>query len=196
MKKSSSVSSGALILAGVIACFILSGFAALLYQTAWMRQFSLVFGTSELAIAAVLSAYMGGLALGAAIAARFVHRIRRPVLFYGVLEAGIAISALLVPWLLTLASLLYVAVFGGQPNQFYGCDSTLTDKIRCPNQRANWVTCGIIICYEYGRRDWRYINRGLYSSSAFWTKRHGLVWCGYQSYRLPNRGIHRKINWN
>ena len=114
MKKSSSVSSGALILAGVIACFILSGFAALLYQTAWMRQFSLVFGTSELAIAAVLSAYMGGLALGAAIAARFVHRIRRPVLFYGVLEAGIAISALLVPWLLTLASLLYVAVFGGQ----------------------------------------------------------------------------------
>ena len=81
MKKSSSVSSGALILAGVIACFILSGFAALLYQTAWMRQFSLVFGTSELAIAAVLSAYMGGLALGAAIAARFVHRIRRPVLF-------------------------------------------------------------------------------------------------------------------
>ncbi|MEE9570199.1 MAG: hypothetical protein V3W02_00730 [Gammaproteobacteria bacterium] len=33
------------ILAGVVACFVLSGFAALLYQTAWMRQFSLVFGT-------------------------------------------------------------------------------------------------------------------------------------------------------
>ena len=57
------------ILLGVIACFVLSGFAALLYQTAWMRQFSLVFGTSELAIAAVVAAYMGGLALGAAIAA-------------------------------------------------------------------------------------------------------------------------------
>ena len=57
------------ILLGVVACFVLSGFAALPYQTAWMRQFSLVFGTSELAIAAVLAAYMGGLALGAAIAA-------------------------------------------------------------------------------------------------------------------------------
>ena len=58
------------ILLAVVACFVLSGFAALLYQTAWMRQFSLVFGTSELAVAAVLSAYMGGLALGAAIAAQ------------------------------------------------------------------------------------------------------------------------------
>lgn len=103
------------LLAGVIACFVLSGFAALLYQTAWMRQFSLVFGTSELAVAAVLSAYMGGLATGSAIAARFVDRIRRPVLFYGLLEAGIAISALLVPWLLQLAHASYVAVFGGQP---------------------------------------------------------------------------------
>ena len=80
-----------------------------------MRQFSLLFGTTELAVAAVLSAYMGGLALGSAIAARLVDRIRRPVLFYGLLEAGIAISALLVPWLLQLTHGLYVAVFGGQP---------------------------------------------------------------------------------
>ena len=103
------------ILLGVIACFVLSGFAALLYQTAWMRQFSLVFGTSELAIAAVLAAYMGGLALGAAIAARYVHRVRRPILFYGLLEGGIAISALAVPWLLSLLNAVYVAMFGGQP---------------------------------------------------------------------------------
>ena len=44
------------VLLGVVACFVLSGFAALLYQTAWLRQFSLVFGTSELAVATVLSA--------------------------------------------------------------------------------------------------------------------------------------------
>lgn len=103
------------ILGGVVACFVLSGFAALLYQTAWLRQFSLVFGTSELAVAAVLAAYMGGLSLGAAVAARYVHRITRPVLFYGVLEAGIAISALAVPLLLQLARIVYVAALGGQP---------------------------------------------------------------------------------
>lgn len=115
MQKISSKQSNNLILFGVVACFILSGFAALLYQTAWMRQFSLVFGTSELAIAAVLSAYMGGLSLGAMLAARFVHRITRPVLFYGLLEAGIAISALAVPLLLMLARILYVSILGGQP---------------------------------------------------------------------------------
>ncbi|MDZ7684491.1 MAG: fused MFS/spermidine synthase [Gammaproteobacteria bacterium] len=103
------------ILLGVVLCFVLSGFAALLYQTAWMRLFSLVFGTSELAVAAVLAAYMAGLAIGAGVVARYVHRIRRPVLLYGLLEAGIAGSALAVPYLLTLLNRLYVAVFGGQP---------------------------------------------------------------------------------
>jgi len=114
-QKENAQNASRLIVAGVVACFVLSGFAALLYQTAWMRQFSLVFGTSELAVAAVLSAYMGGLALGAILAARFVDRITRPVLFYGLLEGGIAVSALSVPSLLKLASLAYVGVFGGQP---------------------------------------------------------------------------------
>jgi spermidine synthase len=100
---------------GVSACFLLSGFAALLYQTAWMRQFSTVFGTSELAIATVLSAYMGGLALGAALAGKFITRVNRPVLTYGILEAAIAGSALMVPVLMGLANWAYAAVLGGQP---------------------------------------------------------------------------------
>ncbi len=99
---------------GVCACFLLSGFAALLYQTAWMRQFSTVFGTSELAVATVLSAYMGGLALGAALAGKFIQRVKRPVLTYGILEAAIAVSALLVPVLLGMARWAYAALLGGQ----------------------------------------------------------------------------------
>ena len=106
---------GRIVLAGVTACFVLSGLAGLLYQTAWLRQFSLVFGTSEMAVATVLAAYMGGLAAGAAVAGRYLTRVRRPILAYGVLEAGIAISALAVPWLLTGASALYASVLGEQP---------------------------------------------------------------------------------
>lgn len=116
MKYRSLFKSESVVVVGVVACFVLSGFAALLYQTAWMRQFSLVFGTSELAVAAVLSAYMGGLAFGAGIAARYVHKVTRPVLAYGLLEAGIALSALAVPRLLSLASLLYTALLGAQPD--------------------------------------------------------------------------------
>jgi spermidine synthase len=98
------------------ACFLLSGFAALIYQTAWTRQFALVFGTSELAVATVLAAYMGGLALGAWLAERFLPRIRRPVLVYAALELGIGVSAVaLVPALLHVSDALLRSWFGGQP---------------------------------------------------------------------------------
>ena len=92
-------------------CFFVSGFAALIYQTAWTRQFAFVFGTSELAIATVLAAYMGGLAGGAALAARFAPRIRRPVLAYAALELGIAVSALAVPLGIAGAQKLHAAFF-------------------------------------------------------------------------------------
>lgn len=108
--------SNLVVFVAVSLCFFLSGFAALLYQTAWMRQLSVVFGTSELAVATILAAYMAGLALGAAIAARVMHRIRRPILVYGLLEATVAISAIAVPFLLQLAGVLYAAIFGGLPH--------------------------------------------------------------------------------
>ena len=96
----------------VVACFFLSGLAALIYQTAWLRQFSIVFGTSELAVAAVLAAYMGGLGAGAAVIARLQNRIEHPVRVYGLLEAGIALSALAVPLLIAVADTLQVAILG------------------------------------------------------------------------------------
>ena len=99
----------------LLACFFLSGFAALLYQTAWTRELSFLFGTSEFAIAAVLASYMGGLAAGAAAAARFVPRLRRPVLTYALLELAIAASALALPFGLQALTWVYVALFGGAP---------------------------------------------------------------------------------
>ncbi|MBM4384289.1 MAG: fused MFS/spermidine synthase [Deltaproteobacteria bacterium] len=96
-------------------CFLLSGFAALVYQTAWTREFAFVFGTSELAIATVLAAYMAGLAVGAALAGRLAPRVRRPVLAYGLLELGIALAALAVPLLVQGATALLLAWFGEQP---------------------------------------------------------------------------------
>src|SRR5262245_60687526 len=105
---------GVAALLAVGGCFALSGFAALLYQTAWTRQFALVFGTSELAVAAVLAAYMGGLALGARLIDRWLPRVQRPLLTYGALEFGIAASALAVPVLLIGAERLMVLAIGGQ----------------------------------------------------------------------------------
>jgi spermidine synthase len=95
------------------ACFALSGLAALIYQTAWTREFALVFGTSELAVATVLAAYMAGLALGARVIEGLLPLIRSPVRVYAGLEAGIAVSAvLLVPLCIRLAPAGLVALFG------------------------------------------------------------------------------------
>jgi spermidine synthase len=98
----------------LLLCFFLSGFAALLYETAWAREFAFVFGTSEFAVVSVLAAYMGGLAAGAAVAARLVSRIRRPILAYALLELGIAASAVAVPQGIRAAIWLQTVIAGGQ----------------------------------------------------------------------------------
>ncbi|MCP3983487.1 MAG: hypothetical protein GY723_03815 [bacterium] len=100
-------------LPAVLLCFFLSGFAALLYETVWVREFAFVFGTSDLAVATVLAAYMGGLAAGAGLAGRIAPRIRRPILTYAILELGIGLSALAVPYAIQASTGLLVAGFGG-----------------------------------------------------------------------------------
>ena len=97
----------------VLVCFFLSGFAGLLYETTWTRQFSFVFGTSGVAVSTVLAAYMGGLAAGARIVDRYLDRIERPVLVYGVLELGIALSALAVPAAIAASLALQARLLSG-----------------------------------------------------------------------------------
>ena len=94
-------------------CFLLSGFAALLYETVWLRQFAIILGTSEQALAVILGAYMGGLSFGAWVASKTTGAIRRPLLTYGILEAGIALCALAMPFGLSVVQSLQVKFFGG-----------------------------------------------------------------------------------
>ncbi len=87
----------------------LSGLASLIYQVAWTRRLSLVLGVSTYAVATVLSAFLGGLALGAWMLGGTVDRSRRPLRVYATLEAGIGVFALLFPFLLDAVYRLYVA---------------------------------------------------------------------------------------
>ncbi|MDA0812881.1 MAG: fused MFS/spermidine synthase, partial [Verrucomicrobia bacterium] len=98
----------------VTLCFFLSGAAGLIYQMVWMRHLATVFGTSELAIVAVLVAYMGGLAVGAWAASKFLKNVQRPIFVYAVLEIFIAGSAVVVPLLIWLVDRLYTGMLGGQ----------------------------------------------------------------------------------
>ncbi len=71
----------------------------------------LVFGATTLAVSTVLAAFMGGLALGSAVAGRVGARVERPVRAYGLLEIGIAIYALAVPFLFALVDNLYAILW-------------------------------------------------------------------------------------
>jgi spermidine synthase len=94
--------------------FFLSGAAALVYQVVWVRSLTLVFGGSHLAVTAVLSIFMAGLAIGGYAVGRRVDRVRKPLRLYGVLELGIAASALVFAGLMSLYPSIYVALARGR----------------------------------------------------------------------------------
>lgn len=89
-----------------------SGLAALVYQTAWERMLRLVFGASTAASSAVLAIFLGGLGLGGAWLGKRAEATDRPLLLYGNLEVGVALSAALTPFLVDLVGRAYWGVGG------------------------------------------------------------------------------------
>jgi spermidine synthase len=81
-----------------------------MYQVLWLRQLSVVFGVTAYAASTVLAAFMGGLAIGSVVAGRIADRVQRPLRWFGAVELGIGLSALMTPWLLDAAQTLYAAV--------------------------------------------------------------------------------------
>lgn len=103
------------VVAGVIyVLFFLSGAAALMYQVVWVRSLTLVFGGSHLAVTAVLSIFMAGLALGGFGFGRRADRAPRPLRLYGLLELGVAAFALVFAGLMKVYPAIYVAVASGR----------------------------------------------------------------------------------
>src|SRR5919198_6388004 len=100
-------------------CFVLSGATGLIYEVLWARMLGLVFGATTFAISAVLAAFMGGLALGSALAGKLAARIKRPLRAYGAVEIGIALYALAVPLLFRLVDYLYAFIWAQFRPGFY-----------------------------------------------------------------------------
>jgi spermidine synthase len=95
----------------VAACFFLSGATGLIYEVLWARMLGLVFGATTLAVSTVLAAFMGGLAIGSALAGRRGAAVKRPIRAYGLIEIGIALYALAVPLLFSFVDNLYAIIW-------------------------------------------------------------------------------------
>jgi spermidine synthase len=86
----------------------LSGAAALVYESLWLRSFGLIFGGTTSAVAMVLAVFMGGLALGSALAAR--RPVADPLLAYARLELLTGAAALVTLPLLRVLPWAYGAL--------------------------------------------------------------------------------------
>ncbi len=80
--------------------FFLSGAAGLIYEVVWMRMLSFVFGNTTYAVSVVLATFLGGLAIGALRFGRKADQGGNLLRTYAGLEAGAALIALVLPFLL------------------------------------------------------------------------------------------------
>jgi spermidine synthase len=100
----SSVDSGprlrALSLPVLSGLFFLSGASALIYQVLWLRLLGLVFGVTVYAASTVWAVFMAGLAIGSIAGGRAADRVRRPLVWLGIIEGLIAVTALATPFAL------------------------------------------------------------------------------------------------
>lgn len=72
----------------------ISGSAALVYQTLWVKQLSIIVGVDVYAVTMAVSAFFTGLALGSAIFGKYADKMKQPFILYALLEAGVAVTGI------------------------------------------------------------------------------------------------------
>jgi spermidine synthase len=81
----------------ITAIFVLSGAAGLTYEIVWSRQLVLIFGNTTQAIAAILTGYFAGMAIGNLIGGRLADRVRSGLRLYAGLELLLVVVVLVTP---------------------------------------------------------------------------------------------------
>jgi spermidine synthase len=91
----------------VLALFVASGAAGLVYQVVWSRELVLVFGNTTQAVATIVTAFMAGLGFGSLAGGRLADTSRRPLRLYGLVELAVAAMAALLPLAFSSLAELY-----------------------------------------------------------------------------------------
>jgi len=94
---------------------VASGFAGLGYQSVWTQQSALWLGHESASVLAVVSAFFGGLAIGALLLGKRIERSPQPVLWYVLCELVIAGWGVALLWLMPSVSDALMHNTGAQP---------------------------------------------------------------------------------
>lgn len=76
--------------------FLLSGFAALVYEVVWTQLLTLSFGASAYSFSLMLAAFFTGLGLGGYTAGKYIDGKKNAVEVFAYLEIGIGLSGLII----------------------------------------------------------------------------------------------------
>ncbi len=96
----------------LLALFVGSGCAALIYEIVWFQLLELVIGSSAVSLAVLLGTFMGGMCLGSLAFARVVAASLHPLRVYAAMEFCIGLIAILVLYVLPPASDFYSSIGG------------------------------------------------------------------------------------
>ncbi len=77
-----------------------SGLISLAYEVLWARMLSLQFGVSVFGVVVTVAAFMTGLGLGSLALAGRAARLQHPLRLLALLEGGVAVFALMLPWII------------------------------------------------------------------------------------------------
>jgi spermidine synthase len=103
----------------LLACYALSGFAALAYEVVLTRILVLVFGSSVYSFAVVLTGFLLGIGLGSLLAARWVDRATDPAIPIAILQAIIGGGILLTTPLYDRLPEIFFWLFRGTQGEWF-----------------------------------------------------------------------------
>lgn len=105
-----------------LAAYAASGLAGLVYEVSWTRLLTLHLGRGLAASSTVLAAYMGGMAIGAALAGRIATTFSaaRALRAYAALELIVAVLAVAIPFELRLLAPVLAVAYGDGPGPVFG----------------------------------------------------------------------------
>src|SRR5438046_5534185 len=99
-------------LAVLLALFVGSGCAALIYEIVWLQLLQLVIGSSAISLGVLLGTFMGGMCAGSLLLPRLVSSRRHPLRVYALLELGIGAIGLVVWFGMPYVEQVYVRYAG------------------------------------------------------------------------------------
>jgi spermidine synthase len=95
----------------LLALFVGSGCAALMYEIVWYQMLQLAIGSTSISMGFLLATFMGGLCIGSLWLPRYKTNLH-PLRLYAYIEIGIAVLGLLVLWLTPLLDRVYFSFAG------------------------------------------------------------------------------------